>query len=144
PDALVTAVHDFSEIRAKLAIERTRDRHILVRMNGSFVGQVFALDEGEYSIGRAPESRIWVHEEGVSRRHARIERTPEGFVVRDLGSANGTFVGGERVTRRLLADGDLLEIAGVALFRFSHTDAEHERMLVSLYEASVRDPLTGA
>lgn len=140
----ITAVHDLAEIKAKLLSERTRNRHLLVRMNGSFVGQVVPIDTTSYVIGRAPESEIWVHEEGVSRLHARVERTEEGVLVTDLGSANGSFVGGQRIERHVLKDGDLLQVGSAVMFRYCHTDAEHERMLATLYEASVRDPLTGA
>jgi diguanylate cyclase (GGDEF)-like protein len=140
----VTAVHDLQAIQAKLAAERRRDRHLLVRMNGSFVGQVFSLTATRYVLGRAAESEIWVHEDGVSRSHASVEKTPDGWLLRDMGSSNGTFVGGKRVDTHVLADNDLVQLGPSVIFRYAHTDIEHEGMLAALYEASVRDPLTGA
>ena len=66
-------------------------------------------------IGRDPECGIWVDVPGVSRRHASIRLTHEGAtttaVIEDLGSTNGTFVEGRRVSRPVtLADGDTIRI----------------------------------
>lgn len=69
------------------------------------------------TIGREPSSDIPVHSEDVSRRHAYLLRTPQGFLLVDS-SLHGTYVNGERVrAQRILADGDLLEI-GAQSFRF--------------------------
>ena len=142
----VTAVHDVAEIRARMAIDKEgRNRHILVCINGPFVGQVFPLDGESCTIGRAPKSDIWVHEDGISRNHARIDSSPDGFWLEDCGSANGTFVDGTAITgKHLLTDAEVIQVGASVWFRYSHTDREHEQMLLSLYEASVRDPLTGA
>ncbi|HKE16610.1 MAG TPA: FHA domain-containing protein, partial [Kofleriaceae bacterium] len=51
----------------------------------------------------------------MSRLHIRLERTGEGWTLHDLGSKNGTLVGGVRATRRALADRDLIEIGGSLL-----------------------------
>jgi pSer/pThr/pTyr-binding forkhead associated (FHA) protein len=52
------------------------------------------LSERLMTIGRGSEADIQIDEPSASRRHAAIERTPEGFVLRDLGSTNGTYHGG--------------------------------------------------
>ncbi|NUO48878.1 MAG: FHA domain-containing protein [Polyangiaceae bacterium] len=54
----------------------------------------------------------------MSRKHARITRTPHGWLVVDEGSKNGTFVRGQRVDKHLLSDGDVVD-CGRTLFRFS-------------------------
>ena len=46
----------------------------------------------------------------MSREHAAIQATPAGFVLKDLGSQNGTLVNGDTVTERVLVDGDLIVI----------------------------------
>ncbi len=144
PDA-VTAVHDFGEIASRLTSAKlARDRHLLVRMNGAFVGQVLKLEGEVCTIGRAPGSTLWLRDDGVSRDHARVEQDGEDYRVVDCGSANGTYVEGQRVERQGLADGDIIQLGPNVLFRYSRTDADHERMLSALYDASVRDPLTGA
>jgi len=144
PPLETTSVHDLSAIRAQLRRdEQVRDRHVLVRMNGSFVGQVHSLRRDSCMLGRSKEAHVWVDEPGVSRRHARIDPVGDRYALVDLESANGTYVFGQRVEQHSLADGDLIQLGSNVLFRYSITDAEHERMLATLYEASVRDPLTG-
>ena len=141
----VTGVHDLVEVRAQIRDARQlRDRHLLVCMNGSFVGRVHSLGDKPCTIGRQQGYEVWVPDNGVSRQHARIERDGDGYRLTDLDSANGTYMDGERVTRRRLSDGDLIQLGPAALFRYIVADADHERMLTSLYEASVRDPLTAA
>ena len=77
---------------------------------------VFPLLDSEQTIGRLPANNICVPDGSVSSTHARIVRTPEGFVVEDLQSRNGTFVNGERVDgKRLLADGDLIRLGKVIM-----------------------------
>jgi DNA-binding winged helix-turn-helix (wHTH) protein len=70
---------------------------------------VFPLCAGENIIGRGPEADVRLDATGVSRRHARILVDGEHVVVEDVGSKNGTFVGGERINapRRLLANDEL-------------------------------------
>jgi ABC transport system ATP-binding/permease protein len=76
------------------------------------------LHAARRSIGRAAENDVVVDDVLVSRRHAVLERGPSGWQVHDLGSANGTFVNGQRVTAAPVAEGDLLGI-GHALFQLS-------------------------
>lgn len=58
------------------------------------------------SVGRSDENNVVVANPSVSRQHAMLEATPDGYIVRDLQSQNGTFVNGERVDTRPLRDGD--------------------------------------
>jgi pSer/pThr/pTyr-binding forkhead associated (FHA) protein len=69
----------------------------------------FPLRAGENTIGRGPDADVRFDATGVSRRHARILVDGDHVVVEDVGSKNGTFVAGERITapRRLLADDEL-------------------------------------
>jgi DNA-binding winged helix-turn-helix (wHTH) protein len=56
-----------------------------------------ALDAGDNLIGRGREAVIWIDDESVSRRHARISIGPTGATIEDLGSKNGTYVGGRKL-----------------------------------------------
>ncbi len=56
-------------------------------------------------IGRDPDCDVRLASRSVSRRHASVEKTPNGWIVRDLGSANGTRVNGARVTEAPLVSG---------------------------------------
>src|SRR5690606_21212848 len=94
--------------------------------------------------GRYSDSHIWLRDDGVSRRHARIFPEGDGFVLEDLGSANGTFVNGQPITRHWLSDGELIQLGPNAAFRYTVTDEDQEALLRRLYATSVTDSLTGA
>jgi len=64
-------------------------------------------------VGRAPSSDIPIVDPTISRRHAELHSTDKGFVVRDLGSSNGTFVNGSRVDTGRAAPGDLISFGKV-------------------------------
>ena len=68
-------------------------------------------------VGRSPQCQIRVRDDDVSRQHCRIEPSQEGWIVIDLGSKNGTFVGSDRVDRHVLKDGDEMRI-GPATLKF--------------------------
>ena len=67
-------------------------------MNGPDKGRSFEVDEEEIFIGRAPDNEINVKDKSVSRKHLKIVKRGEKYYVTDLGSKNGTFVDGKRVT----------------------------------------------
>jgi S1-C subfamily serine protease len=81
-------------------------------LSGARVGQVEAFRKGYIGLGRHPLSDVRFDAErdlDVSSRHAAIVRKPEGFVLQDLGSRNGTFVNGKRISGdTMLADGDVI------------------------------------
>jgi pSer/pThr/pTyr-binding forkhead associated (FHA) protein len=72
---------------------------------------------GEVTVGRSPACNIVAESGAVSKVHARIERTADRLVLKDLGSSNGTFVNGTKVMTALLSDGDVLLLGGVEPFR---------------------------
>jgi hypothetical protein len=86
-------------------------------------GRLVSLEKGEEAmefrvqplttIGRTRHNDIQIDAPSVSRKHAQIALTESGYMVRDLGSENGTFVNGERVAEQPLTDGDLLHFGGV-------------------------------
>ncbi len=68
------------------------------------------------TIGRHPDNTIQILDRIISKEHAQIQRMPDGrFLLRDLGSLNGTYVGGDRVGERLLTDGDEISMGGTRL-----------------------------
>lgn len=139
----LTAVVSLNELRA--VRRETKDRHLFVRVRGAQLGHVTCLPNGPLRIGRAQDSELWLGDDGVSRRHARIYPDQNGcYIIEDTQSANGTFVGGVRIERQALKDGDLVQFGPQAVFRYSITDASQEALLRQLYDASVTDALTGA
>jgi hypothetical protein len=79
-------------------------------------GMMNPLMEDESSIGRVAGNAVVLPDSSVSSKHARVSRSAEGFTLEDLGSRNGTFVNGERVSeKRPLADGDVVRFGKVLL-----------------------------
>jgi DNA-binding winged helix-turn-helix (wHTH) protein len=75
-----------------------------------------ALHPGENVIGRDREVAAWIDSSTVSRRHARIVISPEGAVLDDLGSRNGTFVQGRKVEKPTpLHDRDEIRLGSVVM-----------------------------
>ncbi|MEW5981198.1 MAG: FHA domain-containing protein [Acidobacteriota bacterium] len=66
-------------------------------------------------IGRADDNEMCIPSRGLSRHHAIIQATVKGFVVRDLGSQNGTAVNGERVDTQDVRDGDTIGVGQVRI-----------------------------
>jgi hypothetical protein len=80
-------------------------------------GTRFVLSDQVTTIGRSADSTIRLADASVSRRHAEIRPTGDGWTVVDLGSTNGTRVNGAPVKERRLQDGDTVA-AGDATLRF--------------------------
>lgn len=118
-------------------------RHLLVCTEGPEIGRVLRLGDQPLTVGRQADCGLRLDVKGVSRQHARIRRFGEHYVLEDEGSANGTWVGGEQVTQRLLDDGDVIEFGPSAAFRYTVSDEHTERMLRALFEQSQTDTLTG-
>ena len=95
---------------------------VLIVRAGSQAGARFGLDTDITRLGRHPDSEISLDDITVSRRHAEVQRTAEGYVVADSGSLNGTYVNQERVERALLQHGDELQIGKFRLVFFERTD----------------------
>ncbi len=73
---------------------------------------VFELDADGYAIGREAGNDIVIEDPQVSRRHAQLTRQGASYVIEDIGSTNGTYVNGKRVTAPvLLSDGDMIGLA---------------------------------
>jgi cytochrome P450/NADPH-cytochrome P450 reductase len=76
------------------------------------------LATGTLRIGRAPDNDIVVTDPGVSRHHAELHSVAGAYSIVDLGSNNGTFVNGRRVTTVPLAEGDIVRV-GSCTFRLA-------------------------
>ena len=65
---------------------------VLVVTKGPNTGSEYALEHVITTIGRHPDSDIFLDDVTVSRSHVEVEQTPKGYVVRDTGSLNGTYL----------------------------------------------------
>ena len=79
------------------------------------LGSTLVIPGDDVTVGRSAENDIVIPESTVSARHARIQRTPEGWLLTDFGDTNGIWIGVRRVTEHLLTAGQLFRIGGVAL-----------------------------
>jgi two-component system cell cycle response regulator len=116
----------------------------LVVSGQASAGKMFKL-RGEMFIGRANTSDIYLDDDGVSRRHARVMVGNDGSVqVFDLNSTNGTYHNGERISTHVLRDGDTIQIGSTTILKFSYRDALEEELQKNLYNSATRDGLTQA
>ncbi len=111
---LVGATASFEPIAAEEVTgeldSATAEGPVLVVHKGAETGERFYIDSDDLSVGRDPESAIFLNDVTVSRSHARLHRSPEGVTVEDTGSLNGTYVNDVLVNKALLRTGDSLQI----------------------------------
>ena len=77
---------------------------------GANAGSKFALTDAVTTIGRHPDSGVFLDDVTVSRRHAEIRHTDEGFTLVDSGSLNGTYCNGGRIETVQLAEDDVIQV----------------------------------
>jgi FHA domain/zinc-ribbon domain len=110
------------EDEVTVALEEVPDQAaLLVVKRGPGTGSRFMLDEPVTRAGRHPDSDIFLDDITVSRRHAEFSRSGQGYVVRDVGSLNGTYVNRERIEEATLRHGDEVQIGAFKLVFFAGT-----------------------
>jgi pSer/pThr/pTyr-binding forkhead associated (FHA) protein len=114
-DDLALAVGDLHETTAMVVVKR-----------GPNAGSKFVLEGDVTRAGRHPDSDIFLDDITVSRRHAEIHRAGDGYVVRDAGSLNGTYLNRERIEEAPLSNGDELQIGKFRLVFFAGGSAGEE------------------
>ena len=102
------ALSDLQEATAMVVVKR-----------GPNAGSKFVLEGDVTRAGRHPDSDIFLDDITVSRRHAEIHRTGDGYLVRDAGSLNGTYLNRERIEEAPLSNGDELQIGKFRLVFFA-------------------------
>lgn len=83
---------------------------LVIRSGGGRVGESFPLEGERVSIGRRPDSGVFLDDVTVSRDHALIVRRGGAWYLDDLGSLNGTYVNRHRIETHKLEDGDELQV----------------------------------
>ncbi|MCB9561359.1 MAG: diguanylate cyclase [Kofleriaceae bacterium] len=116
---------------------------VLIYPPGPDMGKRFPLSRSEAVLGRGADCDIQVDRDSVSRRHARVFRTAEQWMVEDLGSTNGSYVNDVPVQRSLLRDNDFLKI-GAAIFKFLSGAGVEASYYEEIYRMTIIDGLTGA
>jgi diguanylate cyclase (GGDEF)-like protein len=121
-------------------------RAAFVVIGGLDMGETIPLrEDGPTVLGRDPECAGVIRDDGISRRHAEVTcEAPGVFVLADLDSTNGVFVGERRVARHRLIDGDKVLLGRRTILKFVIQDPFDHAFQQKMYESSVRDALTGA
>ncbi|MBI2896261.1 MAG: FHA domain-containing protein [Deltaproteobacteria bacterium] len=87
----------------------------LIGRDGPFKGERYVLKGDETTVGRVPGNDIVLDDASISRRHAKIVRSGSTYTLFDLRSSNGTRVGGVKVSRHDLEDGDALQFGDIPM-----------------------------
>jgi diguanylate cyclase (GGDEF)-like protein len=105
---------------------------------------MYKLDKPQLVIGRGDKADLRLVDDGISRDHARIVKEGEHMVLEDMGSTNGTYCNGERVSRRPLSEGDKILLGSTTILKFSYHDKLDEAFQRQMSESALRDGLTRA
>jgi diguanylate cyclase (GGDEF)-like protein len=114
----------------------------LVVIAGPSFGETHKLQATRTVLGRGDSAGIRLLDDGISREHAAVDREGGKMVLLDLGSTNGTFCNGKRITRSDLGEGDKVSIGASTILKLTYQDAADERFQKKLMESALRDDLT--
>ena len=117
---------------------------VLKLMSGPGAGRVVRLQGSEVSLGRSDDNDLVIDDGGVSPHHCKFTVEPGKITLVALESKNGTYVGGQRITSRIMVDGTVILLGAKVKLRFVLQAPEEKELEQNLYEAATRDPLTGA
>ncbi|MFN2148585.1 MAG: FHA domain-containing protein [Anaerolineales bacterium] len=123
------------------------DEFKLSGLTGQYSGQEFPLEPGEHIVGRGEGSDLQLMDPRVSRQHARLTLARDACRIVDMGSTDGTYLNGERVTEAALKDGDKLRFGGsVFLFHAPSSIPTGQDAIPTLLDVSTSAPtsLAGA
>ena len=120
-------------------------RGVLVIVTGPRPGSMIVIGEGQdFVVGRTTEASYAIDDDSLSRRHARFFRLAGKYAIEDLKSTNGTFVDGKRLSEpSFLEPGASIQLGKDIVLRFELQDDAVIEEQKRLYEATVRDKLTG-
>lgn len=132
-----------AKINTGIALDTLKfDQPCLVVVSGFDLGRRYPIDQVETIIGRQIGADIYLKENNVSRNHTRLIKENHSFTIEDLGSKNGTFINGIKVTnRQVLRNGDLI-IVGRVILKFSIQSTVDKAFYDEIY-SSKYDELTG-
>jgi diguanylate cyclase (GGDEF)-like protein len=132
-----------SQVPGTPADVATNDAYLVV-MAGSNVGEMYKVEKDPLIIGRGDKADLRLLDDGISRDHARIVKDGAHLVLEDMGSTNGTFCNGDRVTRQALSEGDKILLGSTTILKFSYQDKLDEAFQRQMSESALRDGLTRA
>jgi pSer/pThr/pTyr-binding forkhead associated (FHA) protein len=101
---------DSPETLPPLSRQLSERATLVIRSGGGRAGETYELKGARTTIGRHPDSDVFLDDVTVSRNHAVVTREDDAHVIADQGSLNGTYVNRRRIERQTLLDGDELQI----------------------------------
>ncbi len=104
----VTETGEFEEVSLQEAT--SGGASLVIRAGGGRAGETFPLDGDRMTVGRRPDSDVFLDDVTVSRDHAVIVRRGGDYYLDDCGSLNGTYVNRRRIESHRLGDGDELQV----------------------------------
>ncbi len=126
-------------------LEEKREKSpALCFMGGPSMGQIHLLRQGEYIVGRGKNANIIVPDDAISRQHFRVSVKDNETILEDLGSTNGTFVNGEKISRQVLKDKDNIQISSQTVITFSYISNLEAQKQNQIYKMANFDPVTNA
>jgi two-component system, cell cycle response regulator len=127
-----------------LAGSRARLQATLKILTGLEAGRTYIVSGHQTLIGRSTQCDLSIDNEELSRRHCRVFRSGDTFVVEDLGSRNGTLIDGAVISFAVpLREGTIIRLAAGVAIKFSTQDELEVKAEQRLYESAVLDALTG-
>ena len=99
----------------------------MIRSGGGRAGESFAVEKDRLTVGRRPDSDIFLDDVTVSRDHAILVRRGSDYYLDDCGSLNGTYVNRSRIESHRLTDGDELQIGKYKLANADPNFVQYDR-----------------
>src|SRR5258706_2576202 len=115
----------------------------LLVLSGPQVGELHKLKPDQPTVIGRGEADLRIDDDGISRKHCSIQPRGRGALLVDLGSANGTYVDGERVREKMLGSADRFQIGVSTTLKFAIADDMEASVQRKMAEAALREPLTG-
>jgi pSer/pThr/pTyr-binding forkhead associated (FHA) protein len=121
-NTLLSSLADADKSAIEAVLNGAPDKAMVVVHRGANKGSRYLISEERTSIGRSPESEIFLDDVTVSRSHAVIERNGSAFALNDLGSLNGTYINNQSLKTSPLTSGDEIQIGKFHLIFISARD----------------------
>jgi hypothetical protein len=113
--AIIVLVLTIGALRKAGSGEKAKVKAVLDVFYADGGQKTFNIDKERTFIGRGEGNDLVLHDSGVSSRHAEIVASPKGFMLNDLGSANGTFLNEKEITAALIYAGDKIRVGSTTL-----------------------------
>ena len=114
----ISETGEFEEVPIEQVV--ARGAMLVIRAGGGRAGEAFPLERPRLTVGRRPDSDVFLDDVTVSRDHAVVVKRGEHYYLDDCGSLNGTYVNRRRIDSQRLNDGDELQIGKYKLAFLGH------------------------